>query len=168
MRAVRQTKQRHYTAQMSLDVPAIQKTLAIDNIDGWLLYDFHGSNPIAVKLAGLTGRHTTRRWYYFIPATGRPRKLVHAIEPAVLDALPGDRTIYAGRRELEQGVIGMLKGAKRVAMEFSPECSIPYLSRVDAGTIDFVRRLGMHVLSSGDLVGQFEAAWDDAAIATHK
>ena len=86
----------------------------------------------------------------------------------MLDALPGDRTVYAGRRELEQGVIAMLKGAKRVAMEFSPECSIPYLSRVDAGTIDFVRRLGMHVVSSGDLVGQFEAAWDDAAIATHK
>jgi Xaa-Pro aminopeptidase len=153
---------------MPLDVPAIQQTLAIDNIDGWLLYDFHGSNPIAVKLAGLAGRHTTRRWYYFIPASGRPRKLVHAIEPAVLDGLPGDRTLYAGRRELEQGVIAMLKGAKRVAMEFSPECSIPYLSRVDAGTIDFVRRLGMHVVSSGDLVGQFEAAWDEAAIATHK
>jgi Xaa-Pro dipeptidase len=153
---------------MSLDIPAIQKSLAIDSIDGWLLYDFHGSNPIAVKLAGLAGRHTTRRWYYFIPATGRPRKLVHAIEPAVLDGLPGGRTTYAERRQLEEGVTSMLRGSKRVAMEFSPECSIPYLSRVDAGTVDFIRRLGMHVVSSGDLVGQFEAAWDAEAIATHK
>ena len=72
---------------MPLDVPAIQKTLASEQIDGWLLYDFHGSNPIAVSLADFNGAHTTRRWYYFIPATGEPQKLVHAIEPFVLDGL---------------------------------------------------------------------------------
>src|SRR5215831_3800330 len=153
---------------MSLDIPAIQKTLAVDNVDGWLLYDFHGSNPIAVNLAGLAGQHTTRRWYYFIPATGSPKKLVHAIEPFVLDGLPGEKTAYAGRRQLEQGVSDLLRGSKIVAMEYSPECAIPYLSRVDAGTIDFVRRLGMRVVSSGDLVGQFEAAWNAAHIATHR
>jgi Xaa-Pro aminopeptidase len=153
---------------MALDIPAIQKILAVESVDGWLLYDFHGSNPIAVSLAGLTGRHTTRRWYYFIPASGRPRKLVHAIEPKMLDGVPGDKTAYAGRLELEQGVTEMLRGSKVVAMEYSPECAIPYLSRVDAGTIDFVRRLGVRVVSSGDLVGRFEAAWDAAQIATHK
>ena len=151
-----------------LDIPAIQKTLAVDGVDGWLLYDFHGSNPIAVKLAGLAGAHTTRRWYYFIPASGTPKKLVHAIEPFVLDALPGARTTYAGRQQLEQGVGNMLIGAKVVAMEYSPECAIPYISRVDAGTVDFIRRLGMRVVSSGDLVGRFEAAWDEVAIATHR
>lgn len=152
---------------MPLDIPAIQKSLAIDSVDGWLLYDFHGSNPIAVSLAGLTGRHTTRRWYYFIPASGRPQKLVHAIEAGMLDGLPGDKTTYAGRRQLEQGVTEMLKGTKVVAMEYSNECAIPYISRVDAGTVDFLRRLGIRVASSGDLVGRFEAAWTPEQIATH-
>jgi Xaa-Pro dipeptidase len=153
---------------MSFDIPAIQKTLAIDGVDGWLLYDFHGSNPIAVKLAGLTGKHTTRRWYYFLPASGTPQKVVHAIEPFVLDALPGNKNIYAGRLELEQGVAGVLRGCKVIAMEFSPECSIPYLSRVDGGTVDFIRRIGMRIVSSGDLVQKFEAAWDAPQIATHR
>ena len=153
---------------MPLDMQAIQKTLAIESIDGWLLYDFHGSNPIAVALAGLGGAHTTRRWYYFIPATGQPQKLVHAIEPFVLDSLPGQKREYAGRRQLEQSVTDILRGSKVVAMEYSPECAIPYLARVDAGTVDFIRRLGMRVISSGDLVGRFEAAWDAPAIATHR
>jgi hypothetical protein len=146
----------------------VQKTLAVDQVDGWLLYDFHGSNPVAVKLAGLTGAHTTRRWYYFIPASGTPQKLVHAIEPFVLDKVPGVTVKYAGRRQLEQGVADILQGSKVVAMEYSPECAIPYLSRVDAGTADFIRRLGLRVVSSGDLVQRFEAAWDEAAIATHR
>jgi Xaa-Pro aminopeptidase len=153
---------------MSLDIPGIQKALAADSVDGWLLYDFHGSNPVAVTLAGLARAHTTRRWYYFIPASGSPRKLVHAIEPFVLDGLPGDKTTYAGRHQLEQGVANLLRGSKVIAMEYSPECAIPYLSRVDAGTVDFIRRLGSQVVSSGDLVGRFEAAWTDAQIATHR
>ena len=153
---------------MPLEIPAIQKSLAVDGIDGWLLYDFHGSNPIAVNLAGLQGRHTSRRWYYFIPASGTPQKLVHAIEPGTLDELPGDRRTYAGRRQLEQGVTDLLRGSKVIAMEFSSECSIPYISRVDGGTVDFLRRLGMRIVSSGDLVGRFEAAWKDPQIATHR
>jgi Xaa-Pro aminopeptidase len=155
---------------MSLDIAAVQKTLASENVDGWLLYDFHGSNPVAVRLAGLagTGKMTSRRWYYFIPATGTPKKLVHAIEPSTLDALPGDKRMYSGRQQLEQGVGELVRGSKVVAMEFSPECAIPYISRVDAGTVDFLRRLGLRVVSSGDLVQRFEAVWDAAAIATHR
>ena len=153
---------------MSLALQAIQRTLAIEQIDGWLLYDFRGSNPIAVKLAGVGGRHTTRRWYYFIPASGTPKRLVHAIEPFVLDGLHGDVITYADRRQLEQNVTDMLRGCKVIAMEYSPECSIPYLSRVDAGTVEFLRRIGMRVVSSGDLVQRFEAAWDEKAIATHR
>jgi Xaa-Pro aminopeptidase len=153
---------------MALDFQALQKTLATEGVDGWLLYDFHGSNPVAVNVAGLAGRHTTRRWYYFIPASGTPKKLVHAIEPKTLDALPGAHATYAGRVQLEQGVSDMLRGCKVIAMEYSPECSIPYLSRVDGGTIDFIRRLGMRVVSSGDLVGRFEAAWNADAIALHR
>lgn len=153
---------------MSLDIAAVQNHLQVDALDGWLLYDFHGSNPIATSLAGLTGAHTTRRWYYFVPATGMPQKLVHAIEPAVLDGLPGHTRQYAGRQALERGVQDMLGTSRRVAMEFSPAGAIPYISRVDGGTIDFVRSFGIDVVSSGDLVGRFEAAWDDRAVETHR
>ena len=151
-----------------LDIAAVQNILAAEGIDGWLWYDFRGSNPIAVKLAGLTGKHMTRRWYYFIPASGAPKKLVHAIEPFMLDAVPGDKTTYSERRQLEQRLTELLAGSKVIAMEYSEECSIPYLSRVDAGTVDLLRRLGLRIVSSGDLVGRFEAAWDEVAIATHR
>jgi Xaa-Pro aminopeptidase len=153
---------------MSLDIAAIQRELIAAGIGGWLLYDFHGSNPIAAKLAGLAGAHTTRRWYYFIPAAGTPQKLVHAIEPHALEALPGATSRYAGRRQLEAGVAALVAGARTVAMEYSPQGAIPYIGRVDAGTVEFVRGLGVDVVSSGDLVGRFEAAWDAQAIASHR
>jgi Xaa-Pro aminopeptidase len=153
---------------MPLPIEAIQQALAEDHLDGWLLYDFHGSNPIAQRLAELEGRHTTRRWFYFVPRAGAPRRLVHAIEPATLDAQPGTTRLYAGRRELVEGLAAILTGARTVAMEYSPACAIPYISRVDAGTIEMVRACGVDVTSSGDLVGRFEAAWDETAIATHR
>ncbi len=153
---------------MSLPLAAIQSALRDDDVDGWLLYDFNGSNPIARRLAGLEGRHTTRRWFYFIPRTGTPHRLVHAIEPAVLDAQPGDTHRYAGREQLAERLAVVLRGARRVAMEYSPLCAIPYVSRIDAGTAELVRSCGVDIVSSGDLVGRFEAAWDAAAIATHR
>jgi Xaa-Pro aminopeptidase len=155
---------------MSLDVTAVQDRLRKAGLDGWLLYDFHGSNPIAARLAGLTsGTHmTTRRWYYLIPATGQPRGLVHAIERHNLDALPGERTVYAGRQQLNAGLTRLLAGLKTVAMEYSPLCAIPYVSRVDAGTVEMVRARGVDVVSSGDLVQQFEAAWTSDQLATHR
>jgi Xaa-Pro aminopeptidase len=154
---------------MPLDIAAVQESLRAANLDGWLLYDFHGSNPVAQSLAGLTTapKMTTRRWYYFIPVTGEPRGLVHAIERHNLDALPGVMRDYAGRRSLDEGLDGLLSGARRVAMEYSPGCAIPYVSRVDAGTIEAVRQRGVEVVSSGDLVQQFEAVWTPAQIATH-
>ena len=155
---------------MALPLSSIQRTLAMEQIDGWLLYDFHGVNPIAARMVGLAGsnRMASRRWFYFIPATGTPKKIVHAIELSVLDGVPGDRLPYSGRRQFEQQVTDMLRGCKVLAMEYSPECSIPYLSRVDAGTVDFLRRIGMRIISSGDLVQKFEASWDESAIAVHR
>lgn len=153
---------------MAFDLAAIQHALVDDRLDGWLLYDFHGSNPIAQSVTGLTGRHTTRRWYYFVPASGTPRKLVHAIESGVLAHLPGDTATYAGREALAAGLPALVAGARRVAMEYSPGCAIPYISRVDAGTVEWLRGLGLTIVSSGDLVGRFEAAWDEAQIATHR
>ncbi len=154
---------------MPLNVAAVQEALRADGLDGWLLYDFQGSNPVSYRMAGMggSGHLATRRWFYLIPATGEPRALVHAIERYNLDHLPGDKTVYAGREQLHAGLGTLLKGITRVAMEYSPNCAIPYVSRVDAGTIELVRGLGTEVLSSGDLIQQFEAFWDDAAIATH-
>lgn len=154
---------------MPLDIAAVQASLAAAGLDGWLLYDFHGSNPIAQSLAGLTDapKMTTRRWYYYIPARGEPRGLVHAIERHNLDGLPGRIQPYAGRRSLDDGLDALLAGASRIAMEYSPGCNIPYLSRVDAGTLESVRQRGVEVVSSGDLVQEFEAVWSPARIATH-
>jgi Xaa-Pro dipeptidase len=155
---------------MSLDIDAVQRALREDGLDGWLLYDFHGSNPVAVRLAGLSGssKMATRRWYYLIPSDGQPRGLVHAIEPHNLDALPGTKQAYSGRKQLESGLKELLRGVKRLAMEYSPANNIPYISRVDAGTVEAVRDLGIDVVSSGDLVQRFEAVWTAEALATHK
>jgi Xaa-Pro dipeptidase len=155
---------------MPLSIPAVQGALREEGLDGWLLYDFHGSNPIARRLAGLDngGKMTTRRWYYLIPATGEPRKLMHAIEPYNLDHLPGGKTIYSQRETLASGLKSVLGSLKRVAMEYSPSNAIPYISRVDAGTVEAVRALGTEVVSSGDLVQRFEAIWSADALRTHR
>jgi Xaa-Pro aminopeptidase len=155
---------------MPLPVAEVQRALADERLDGWLLYDFQGSNPIAARLSGLAAgkKMTTRRWYYMIPAKGEPRGLVHAIERHNLDGLPGEKRPYAGRDRLEDGLRGLLQGMKRVAMEYSPGNNIPYISRVDAGTIEAVRDLGVEVVSSGDLVQRFEALWSAEALASHR
>jgi Xaa-Pro aminopeptidase len=155
---------------MPLPVAEVQRALVDERLDGWLLYDFQGSNPIAARLSGLAAakKMTTRRWYYLIPATGEPRGLVHAIERHNLDGLPGEKQPYAGRDQLEDGLRGLLKGLKRVAMEYSPGNNIPYISRVDAGTVESVRDLGVEVVSSGDLVQRFEALWSAEALASHR
>ncbi len=154
---------------MPLSIPAVQAALREEGLDGWLLYDFHGSNPIARRLAGLdNSAKTTRRWYYVIPASGEPQKLVHAIEPHNLDHVPGAKTIYSQRETLASGLKAVLAGLKRIAMEYSPGNNIPYISRVDAGTVEAVRQLGVDVASSGDLVQRFEAIWSDAALETHR
>ena len=155
---------------MPLSIPAVQGALREEGLDGWLLYDFHGSNPIARRLAGLdtAGKMTTRRWYYLIPANGEPRKLMHAIEPYNLDHLPGGKTIYSQRDTLASGLASLLGGMTRVAMEYSPGNAIPYISRIDAGTVETVRALGTDVVSSGDLVQRFEAVWSADALETHR
>jgi Xaa-Pro dipeptidase len=156
---------------MPIDVRAVQQALRDQGLDGWLWYDFQGANPIAQRLAGIGrdgGHLASRRWFYLIPANGEPRGLVHKIERHNLDRLPGTKTPYAGRIELEAGLKELLTGARRVAMEYSPNGAIPYVSRVDAGTVEMVRGQGIDVVSSGDLVQQFEAHWSAEAIASHK
>jgi Xaa-Pro dipeptidase len=155
---------------MPLPIPAVQQALQEDGLDAWLLYDFRGTNAIAARLTGLagSGKMATRRWYYLIPAKGEPRGLVHAIERHNLDGLPGEKRPYAGREQLAEGLKELLGGARRVAMEYSPGNNIPYISRVDAGTVEAVRQAGADVVSSGDLVQRFEAVWTDEVFATHR
>jgi Xaa-Pro dipeptidase len=158
-------------AAAPIDVVAVQAALAVDGIDGWLLYDFRGLNPIAAEITGVAsqgGHLATRRWYYLIPATGEPRGLVHAIERDSLAHLPGTTERYAGREQLDAGIRRLVSGLRRVAMEYSPNCAIPYIARVDAGTVELVRQAGVEVVSSGDLVQRFAAVWDDRAIETHR
>jgi Xaa-Pro dipeptidase len=151
-----------------LDLNAVQQALREEQLDGWLLYDFRGLNVLARRVLGLSpDAHLTRRWFYFVPAQGQPRKLVHRIESGALDAYPGDKTIYLRWQELEAGVQHLLGGAKRVAMEYVPRNANPYISRVDAGTIELVRSFGAEPVPSGDLIQRFEACWDDEQWQMH-
>lgn len=151
------------------DLSAIQSALREDGLDGWLLYDFRGLNVLARRVLRFpTDAHATRRWFYFLPATGEPRKLVHRIESGVLDAYPGGKTVYLRWQELEAGVASLVKGAKYVAMEYVPRNANPYVSRVDAGTVELVRSAGVEVVPSGDLIQRFEACWDDEQWAMHQ
>jgi Xaa-Pro aminopeptidase len=150
------------------DLVAIQSALKEFQLDGWLLCDFRQSNVLARRVLDVgSERVTSRRFFYCIPTHGKPRKLVHRIESGVLDHLPGDKTVYLSWRELEAGISRLLAGLEKIAMEYSPRNANPYVSRVDAGTVELVDGLGVAVESSGDLVQLFEATWDDAAWQSH-
>jgi Xaa-Pro dipeptidase len=144
-----------------MDIDAIQSALGEEKIDGWLLYDFRGSNPIARSVIGFDDHQiATRRWFYLIPRTGAPVKIQHVIEPNALKAPPGKSVLYRSWRELEDLLKSHLSGMQRVAMEYSPGAAIPYVARVDAGTIEMVQAAsGAKVVSSADLVQMFESRW---------
>jgi Xaa-Pro aminopeptidase len=153
---------------MMFDLAKVQAALRQFQLDGWLIYDFRGSNLLARRIVGFADdQMNSRRWFFFVPASGEPRKLVHRIESGALDHLPGAKTVYLRWQELEAGVAAVVSGAKRVAMEYSPRNANPYVSRVDAGTVELVRSCGVEVVSSGDLIQQFEATWDDEQIEMH-
>lgn len=149
-------------------VADIQKALQAAKLDGWLFYDFRGSDPLASRILRL-GDHASgsRRWFYYVPAGGEPTKIVHSIERGKLDALPGRRLIYRGWEEQHALIAGAIHGSaekrsrpnvtKRLAMQYSPNNDIPYISRVDAGTIELIRSFGVDVVTSAELVQQFEA-----------
>jgi Xaa-Pro aminopeptidase len=151
---------------MNLD--AIQAAIREAGFDGWLFYDHHHRDPIGGRILGLDEKaHITRRWYYFVPVEGEPRKLVHRIEQGRLDALPGVKGWYSSWQELAAGLEAMLTGARLLAMQYSPNNAIMYVSMVDAGTVEFLRSLGKEIVSSADLVSQFEAVLSADQIASH-
>ena len=132
----------------------IQNRLQAEKLDGWLFFDHHVRDPIAYRVLGLEmPRHVSRRWYYWIPAQGGPRKLVHRIEDWMLDPLPGERAEYSSWQEQHRALGDILSGAQRVAMQYSPDCMIPYVSLVDGGAVDLVRGLGSEVVSDALLAG---------------
>lgn len=139
----------------------IQKRLRSLKVDGWLLYNFRGTNVFATKILEMPPDvFLSRRHFYFIPAEGSPRKLVHSIEQHALDHLPGEKFVYSQWMTLDSGVKNLLgRGVRTIAMEYSPNNAIPYLSKVDGGTLEYLRTFGVEIVSSGDIVQYFEARW---------
>ena len=150
------------------NIEAIQRALQNQKLDGWLFYDILHRDPIAYRVLGLDHALAKRRWFYMIPAKGAPRKLVHRIEAATLDSLPGEKMLYAAATELEKNLKKLIGRAKKVAMQYSPKNSIPYVSLVDAGTVELIRAQGCKVVSSADLVQEFEATWSAEQLASHR
>src|SRR5271157_5858245 len=161
--------QRHKKRKPTMpDISAIQSELRAAKLDGWLFYDHHHRDPIAGRILGLDGNGmATRRWFYFIPAKGEPRKLVHRIEQGALDSLTGKKAVYSGWEELHKNLAKLLSGGKKIAMQYSPDNDIPYIGLVDAGTVELVRKLKKKVVSSADLVQKFEAAWTPEQLDSH-
>ena len=151
---------------LTREFTAIQSTLRDEGLDGWLLYDAHGLNPLAHQIAGIQGV-VTRRWFALIPASGQPRFLFHRIENLSFEPMPGEKRVYRTWQGLDEGIDWVLSGCKRVAMEYSPDNAIPYVARVDAATIEKVRARKVEVVSSADLIARFLATWTPAQVETH-
>jgi Xaa-Pro aminopeptidase len=150
------------------DIKAIQAELRAGKMDGWLFCDHHHRDPIAGRILGLDEKElATRRWFYFIPSRGEPRKLVHRIERGALASLAGRQQEYSSWQELHKGLRKLLSGSRKIAMQYSPENNIPYIGLVDAGTVELVRKLKKRVVSSADLVQKFEAAWTPEQLESH-
>jgi len=149
-------------------IESIQRELRSAGLDAWLFYDFHHRDPIATRVLELNGGGMgTRRWFYLIPSRGTPRKLVHRIEAGALDSLPGQKLMYASLEELNKNLPRLIGKARKVAMQYSPRNAIPYVSLVDAGTVEMVRAQGCKVMSSADLVQRFEACWSAEQFRSH-
>lgn len=156
-------------------VQAIQQALREAGLDGWLFYDFRRSDPLAYRILRLDSQSfASRRWFYYLPSEGEPVKIVHRIEDHKLDLLPGKRLVYLSWQQLHDHLGEALKAGedgresvKRIAMQYYPENGIPYVSRVDAGTVELVRSYGVEVVTSADLVQVFEAVWSPEQKAAH-
>ena len=152
---------------MSFQLEEMQSDLRMAKLDGWLFYDFRGRDPIAHRILHLPAHMRTRRWFYFVPAKGTPKKLVHKIETQSLASVPGDSLYYSGQEELRRNLKKLLGRAKTVAMQYSPKNAIPYVAMVDAGTIELVKSCGVKVATSADLVQKYEACWTPEQLASH-
>ncbi|MCU1324887.1 MAG: peptidase [Bryobacterales bacterium] len=149
-------------------VERIQEALRRENLDGWLFFDHHQRDPLAYRVLGFQpASHVTRRWYYMIPAHGEPVGMVHRIESGVLNSVPGDKLAYSSWQEQQTHLATLLKGCKRVAMQYSPLCAVPYVAMVDAGTVELVRSCGVEVVTSAELIQEFESCLSEAQFEFH-
>lgn len=150
-------------------IASIQEALREFRVPAWLFYGFQDVDQIAGRILQFKPQQfATRRWFYLVPAKGEPKKLVHRIESTVLDHLPGGKEVYLEWEQLQAGVKALLRGASTVAMQHSDKNAIPYISRVDAGTVDLIRSCGTKVISSGDLIQRFEAVWTPTQVEQHR
>ncbi len=151
-----------------MDLQKIQKALREKKLDGWLLCDFRNRDYLAYRVVGLNfEKMTSRRWYYYIPAKGEPRKLVSAVERMRLDSLPGKRMVYLSWEELHSSLKKMMGPGKKIAMQYSPKNNVPYVSMVDGGTIELLKSLGYKIVSSADLVQMFVSVIPEEGYRTH-
>ncbi|HLJ47553.1 MAG TPA: M24 family metallopeptidase [Bryobacteraceae bacterium] len=149
-------------------ISAIQEALKEEGLDGWLFFDHHFRDPLAYRVLKMQqGRTPTRRWYYFIPAEGEPVGLVHRIEAGMLDAVPGEKVVYSSWSTQMDGLRRLLGKAKRVAMQYSALCAVPYVAMVDGGTLELVRQTGVEVVTSANLIQLFEARWSAEQLEMH-
>jgi Xaa-Pro dipeptidase len=149
-------------------IEQVQESLRKGGLDGWLFFDHHRRDPLAYRILGIPDEvQATRRWYYFVPAEGEPRKLVHRIESGALDSLAGEKESYSSWTDQQQKLSALVAGCSRIAMQYSPKCAIPYVSLVDAGTVELIRGFGIEIVSSGDLIQEFEARWGEEQLTLH-
>ncbi len=152
-----------------MNLTDIQQALQDEQLDGWLFYDFRKSNPIAYQVLSLPqDSFYSRRWFYYIPVRGEPVKLVSSVESHVLGELPGRRLVFRTWQEMQAHLGSLLQGGRRIAMEYSPMNAIPYMSRVDAGTLELVRACGVEVVSSANLAQRFVAVLSEAQMESHR
>src|SRR5579864_5821420 len=155
--------------EFTMNLDHIQQALQTEQLDGWLFYDFRKTNPIAYQVLSLPIEEMyTRRWFYFIPAQGEPTAIISAVEPHALRALPGERKVFRTWPEMHQLIQALLQPGTKVAMEYSPLNAIPYISCVDAGTIELIRSFGIEVVSSADLAQRFIAQLSEEQIVSHR
>ena len=153
---------------MKMKIEKAQQKLTEENLDGWLIYDFRRSNDLAIQFLEMSPENLlTRRFFYWIPKAGEPVKILHGIEEKVLDHLPGKKNIYRTWQELEQTLQNTLAGTKKIAMEYSPRNALPYLSKVDGGTLELIRSFGLEVKSSANLLQQFTSVWNEKKLRLH-
>src|SRR5438552_6931480 len=150
-----------------MDLKAVQAALRQAGLDGWLFYDHHRRDPIAYRILKISPAMCTRRWYYLIPVEGEPVKLVHRIESGNLEGLPGTQHVYSAWNEQREKLKLMLRGKKRLVMEYSPLNEIPYVGQMDAGPAELVKSVGLEAAYSADLVQLFEARWPKEQLEAH-
>ncbi len=152
-----------------MELQRIQEALAAESLAGWLFYDFRKSNPLAYQILGLSADEMyTRRWFYYVPVQGQPIAVISAVESHILRTLPGERLVFRTWQEMHAHLRSFLEAGQRVAMEYSPFNAIPYVSRVDAGTIELMRSFGVEVVSSANLAQRFTSQLSVAQMASHR